>query len=258
MCIRDSVKAVRDCMEPAGGADARERPSCELERMRSDAVHVRSWLERRPGSVIQPAIALVQLALWGPAHAVSARARVVRGPLAISRWLGSLSGAAKGLAAVAVALAVVVALQPVPRSDNESRIARVDLIVSRDADNVMAMLLEQRRYEKDSILNLSDPVQSEAYAQKWKEARLALMSSLDAMGSLDLADEDRQSLAQMRDDLHFYELGYLQLLSQMQRGQVRTPQDANRLLEEYKPAAHRVEANGVRIAARALRRAQLQ
>lgn len=251
------VMAVRDCMRSPATAGPRPLSSSEKVGMRHDAGHVRDWLERQPRSVIQPAIASVQLALALPGSGIAPRATALLGPKAVFRWFGAQSGVTKGLAAMAAALSVALVLQTLPASGRDSQLAQRDLMVSHEAENIMAMLLEQRRYEKDSILNLSDPVQSEAYAQKWKEARIALMSTLDALGSLDLPEEDRQSVTEIRDDLRFYEQGYLQVLSRMQSGQVRTAQDANRLLEGYKPAVHRVEANGVRFAARASRRLQL-
>ncbi len=252
------VMAVRDCMRSPAGGRPRPLSSSEKVGMRNDAGHVRDWLERQPRSVIQPAIASVQLALAVPASAAAARAPGLAGPKAALRWFGAQSRVTKGLAAMAAALSVALVLQTLPAPGSDSQRARHDMMVSHEAENIMAMLLEQRRYEKDTILNLSDPVQSEAYAQKWKDSRIALMSTLDALGALDLPAEDRQSVTEIRDDLRFYEQGYLQVLSRMQSGQVRTPQDANRLLEGYKPAVHRVEANGVRFAARALQRAQLR
>ena len=117
------------------------------------------------------------------------------------------------------------------------------------------MLLEQRRYEKDSIINMDNPTESAAYARLWDKAHAEMHVSIDSLGSADLATEDRQSLSAIRADFSTYERGYLNLLAQIRDGQVRTPQDANRVLASYKPAAHRLEANGILMSMRALQRA---
>ena len=251
------VMAVRDSMAWAGGARARAPSACDAAGTRSDAIRVRTWLEQQPESVIQPAIASVQVALSASRPAASACASLLRAPAQAFQWLGAWLRPSRALAVLALGLAFVMVLRPAV-SDDEARRTRQDFMASRQADNLMTMLLQQRRYEKDSILTLSDPDRSGAYAQKWKDTRIALMEAVDVLGSLDLPEEDRRSLAQIRSDLGSYEQGYLQLLSQMREGRVRTPQDANKVLADYKPAAHRVEANGILIAARALRRAQLR
>jgi len=248
------VMAVREWMETPRDAARAAAPEVRA-RMRSDAAQVKAWLEREPGGVMQPAIASVQLALAGPPAAVPEPASVRRGQSRMRAWLVAQSVLAKSMSALAAALAVVVVLQHVPvvdrdRADSAAR----DLEVSVQAENIMAMLLEQRRYEKDSIINMSDPPQSDAYARKWNTAHDSMVSTLDALGMLDLTADDAQSLGEIKRDLHQYEQGYLQLLNQMRSGRVHTPQDANRLLEACKPAAHRIETNGLEIAARALRR----
>ena len=134
------------------------------------------------------------------------------------------------------------------------RRADQDLALSRQAEYMTAMLLEQRRFEKDSILNVADPTQSESYVRRWDQARMATLGSVDALGALDLTSEDRASLRAIRADLQQYTQGYLALLARMRSGQVRTPEEANRLLAGAKPAAHRAEATGLLLATRALGR----
>jgi hypothetical protein len=238
------VMAVRDGMESSAQARPAAGAAAFRSRMRRDARIVRDWLEQHPLGFQQPAIVAVHLALAGVAPASAHR------PRAALRWIRDQSLLTKGLAMAVVALAVVAGLPHEPARVPGAR----DVAVGQEAERLTTLLLQQRRYEKDSIINVADPAESGAYVRKWQEARVALLGDLDALSSLDLDDEDRQSIGQIRGDLQFYEQGYLQLLALMQSGRIRTPQDANRLLDKYKPAAHRVEANGVRIAARALGR----
>lgn len=248
------VMAVRDGMRSQAPAGPPGVAAADRSRMRHDARIVREWLEQHPRGVLQPAIVAVNLALEGVQPAAARRPRAMRMPRAALRWIREQTLLTKGLATAVAALAVVVALERSPARVPDAR----DVAVGRSAERLMTLLLQQRRYEKDSIINVTDPAASEAYARKWQEARVALLGDLDALSSLDQDPVDRQFLGQIRDDLQLYEQGYLRVLTQMQSGSIRTPQDANRVLESYKPAAHRVEANGVRIAARALGRLPVQ
>ena len=215
-------------------------------RARDAARQVRAWLERRPASAIEPALAAVQMALAG----MPARARRT----GLVGWIAAQSALAKSASALAAALAGVVLAQQVSAGHAAMRRADQDLALSRQAEYMTAMLLEQRRFEKDSILNVADPTQSESYVRRWDQARMATLGSVDALGALDLTSEDRASLRAIRADLQQYTQGYLALLARMRSGQVRTPEEANRLLAGAKPAAHRAEATGLLLATRALGR----
>jgi hypothetical protein len=248
------VMAVRDSMQSMAPAGQFPFATADRSRMRGDARIVKDWLERHPLGFLQPAIAAVHLALADVIPAAVRRPRLFPVLLAGLSWARKQSILTKGLATVAVAIAVLFALHREPPEGHGWQ----DLAVGRSAENITTLLLEQRRYEKDSIINVADPAESQAYARKWEDARVALLGNLDALASLDLDDEDRQSIGQIRGDLQLYDQGYVHLLTQMRSGQIHTPQDANRLLDSYKSAAHRAEANGVRIAARALGRLHAQ
>jgi methyl-accepting chemotaxis protein len=203
---------------------------------------------------MQPALTAVQLALAGSPLPDPVRRPAARAPASVFGAIRAQSWPAKGMAVAALALVFVVGVQQVSTARAAERAAAFDLAVGRQAEYMTAMLLEQRRYEKDSILNMSDPAEIEAYANQWEKARVAMQTSLDTLGAANLADEDRQSLTAIRDDSRTYEQGYLQVLAQMRQGHVRSPQEANRMLEAYKPAAHRAEVNGVLLATRAMQR----
>ena len=144
------------------------------------------------------------------------------------------------------------------REGRSAQVEARDLEVTRDAANIATMMLEQRRFEKDSIINVADRQESDGYARKWEAARASLSANIDRLGKVDLDPSDHDALVEIKRDFGQYESGYLQLLAQMQSGQIRTAQDANRMFSGYKPAAHRVERDGTEIASRALARLQLR
>jgi len=248
------VQAIFDCSEPGEKRRMpKEGPDGEAAARR-EAARVKAWLEHRPATVMQPALTAVQLALAGSPLPDPVRRPAARAPAGVFGAIRAQSWPAKGMAVAALALVFVVGVQQVSTARAAERAAAFDLAVGRQAEYMTAMLLEQRRYEKDSILNMSDPAEIEAYANQWEKARVAMQTSLDTLGAANLADEDRQSLTAIRDDSRTYEQGYLQVLAQMRQGHVRSPQEANRMLEAYKPAAHRAEVNGVLLATRAMQR----
>lgn len=252
------VQAIHDCTQADGRVRVPGGTPEQAGLARLEAMRVRTWLESRPHGVMQPALTAVQLALGEPVAAVVRGAPAPVRAAGVVGWVSAQSVVAKGMTAVAAALAMVVAAQHVASAHDAERSAARDLAVGRQAQYMTAMLLEQRRYEKDSIINMDDPMESEAYARLWDKARVAMQGSIDSLGSADLPVEDRQSLSAIRADFRTYEQGYLNLLAQIRDGQVRTPQDANRVLENYKPAAHRAEANGILMSTRALQRQHLR
>ena len=247
------VQAVCDCSEPGATRRALDEGPDGEAVARREAARVKAWLERRPATVMEPALTAVQLALAGSTHRPAAAA-----PATMLGSIGIQSRTAKSMAVVAAAFSMLVVVQQVSASRASAQAAASDLAVGRQAEYMTAMLLEQRRYEKDSIINMSDPTETEAYARRWEKARVAMQGSIDALGSANLAVEDRQSLTAIRTDSRTYEQGYMELLAKIREGRVRSPEDANRLLEDYKPAAHRAEANGVLLATRAMQRLRLR
>ena len=116
------------------------------------------------------------------------------------------------------------------------------------------MLLEERRFEKDSFINISDHKQIAAYAKKWDKSRVALANAIAMTRTLDLQNLDRQAIREIESDFGSYVAGNQSVLSEIQGGQIRTAEQANEQLAIYKAAVHRIEANGSAINARAVQR----
>jgi hypothetical protein len=252
------IRAVCDCAIPADVGRAAQSGAESEARARREAARVKAWLEGRTASVMQPALTAVQLALADAASSAPPRRQASAAPSGPLAWLGIQPRVVKGMGVTAIALSLLVVGQQVSASRAAAREAATDLAVGRQAEYMTAMLLEQRRYEKDSIINMGDPTVIEAYARQWERARAAMQGSMDALGSANLASEDRASLTAIRTDSLAYEQGYLELLAKMRQGRIRSPEDANRMLEDYKPAAHRAEANGVLLASRAMQRLRVR
>lgn len=110
------------------------------------------------------------------------------------------------------------------------------------AARVKATTLELRRYEKDTELNMDDPQVRNDYAAKWREQRQKIREVLAEFEKYQLPPEDRQAVKSMNEDLDTYEGGYTKVLSLIEQGKLRTPQEANQTITQYKDSIHRLES----------------
>ena len=110
------------------------------------------------------------------------------------------------------------------------------------AARVKATTLELRRYEKDTELNMDDPQVRNDYAAKWREQRQKIREVLAEFEKYQLSPEDRQAVKSMIEDLDAYESGYTKVLNLIEQGKLRTPQEANQTITQYKDSIHRLEA----------------
>lgn len=110
------------------------------------------------------------------------------------------------------------------------------------AARVKATTLELRRYEKDTELNIDDQLVRNDYAAKWKEQRQKIREVLAELDKFQLSPEDRGSLKSMNEDMDVYEGGFTKVLNLIEQGKLRTPQDANQAITQYKDSIHRLES----------------
>jgi methyl-accepting chemotaxis protein len=110
------------------------------------------------------------------------------------------------------------------------------------AARVKATTLELRRYEKDTELNIDDPQTRNDYASKWKEQRQKIREVLAEFDKFQLSPEDRGTVKSMTEDLDVYEGGFTRVLNLIEQGKLRTPQDCNQTITQYKDSIHRLEA----------------
>lgn len=109
------------------------------------------------------------------------------------------------------------------------------------AARVKATTLELRRFEKDTFLNVGDAQIRNQYVTKWDNQRQKLHEVLADLEKFQLAQEDKTSLKGMQEDLSGYESGFSKVLGQIQEGKLRTPQECNTAILEYKDEIHRME-----------------
>jgi len=109
------------------------------------------------------------------------------------------------------------------------------------AARVKATTLELRRFEKDTFLNVADAQIRNQYITKWENQRQKLHEVLGELEKFQLSQDDKAGLRAMQQDLTVYEGGFSKVLGQIQEGKLRTPQECNTAIAEYKDEVHRME-----------------
>jgi len=107
---------------------------------------------------------------------------------------------------------------------------------------VKATTLELRRFEKDTELNMEDAQVRNEYVAKWRAQQQKLHDTLGELDKFQLLPEDKLAVQSMREDLDIYEGGYARVLGMIEQGKLRTPQECNQLITQYKDPIHRLEA----------------
>lgn len=117
-----------------------------------------------------------------------------------------------------------------------------DVALSLGAERAQIDILNLRRYEKDTELNLRDPAKYHEYQQKWAGAHERLQARLNELEKIAVRTEDRDALRAMREYESQYEAGYHKIVLLIDSGQLKSAEDANIAITAYKDSIHKMEA----------------
>ncbi|HSG39862.1 MAG TPA: HAMP domain-containing protein, partial [Thermoanaerobaculia bacterium] len=134
-------------------------------------------------------------------------------------------------------------------SGQAQQVLRIDARLSQYFTQTEVLTLSLRRYEKDVFLNIENPDKVAEYQQKWDEAYQGVLQKLSAAEEVATGREDRTGLQKLRSDLALYVNGFNQVLEQIRRGEVKTPQEANAAMSPYKNAVRSLEESAEKLAA---------
>ncbi|MBZ5703455.1 MAG: HAMP domain-containing protein [Acidobacteriia bacterium] len=109
------------------------------------------------------------------------------------------------------------------------------------AAQIKSTTLEMRRFEKDTYLNIDEPTVRAEYVAKWKTQRDKMHEKLNEISVLLTSEEEKQLFVKMHEDFSSYEQGYELVLSQIQDGSLKTPQECNQKINRYKSSIHELE-----------------
>ncbi len=122
-----------------------------------------------------------------------------------------------------------------------SRTMNGEARIAQHAARVRANTLGLRRYEKDIFINIHDPKKVEEYVKKFGEQHEHLTTQLEALKSVTVLPQDKERVAQMSADVTAYLAGMTGILEKVKAGQIKTAEDGNRAVNEYKGLIHRLE-----------------
>jgi methyl-accepting chemotaxis protein len=126
--------------------------------------------------------------------------------------------------------------------DNTEQMLRGDAKIAEHAGAARTDVVELRRFEKDIFLNCLDLKRVEEYEEKFMEQHQHLAIHLDALRKLAFRAEDKEHLALMANELQTYLTAMSGIIKRVKSGEIKTPQDGNKAVMEYKKAIHQMEA----------------
>ncbi len=130
-----------------------------------------------------------------------------------------------------------------------------DVQLAHRAASIRSLVLQHRRFEKDTFIHLAAAETRQQYAKEWSSAHDALERALAEVEAMDLEPEDRDAARAMRASLQAYAAGFGATLEQINAGRITSTQDANREMGRSKAQIHAMEAASDKLSQRALVRA---
>jgi len=131
---------------------------------------------------------------------------------------------------------------------------RQDVTLAQHASVIGRLVVNERRYEKDMILNLDRPENIGDYRKKWDDSNHQLDQEVLAARKLDLSDDDRESLDRIEKAHGVYTAGMASVAGRI-FDTLNTAQEVGAAMEEYKGAVEDLERASDELNARALAKA---
>ena len=129
-----------------------------------------------------------------------------------------------------------------------------DVQLAQTAAKIEVLVLNERRFEKDSFINLADAGKLASYLQKWADTRAQLLQELGAARRFDLDTQDRELLERIAASHQSYAAGFEHTVAMIRAGTLKSTQDANAAISEFKDAVHGTEGASEELNRRAIGR----
>jgi methyl-accepting chemotaxis protein len=136
-----------------------------------------------------------------------------------------------------------------------SQVLSQDIRLAQRADEIQNLVLQERRFEKDSFINLADADKLASYEKKWQAAHDKMIQALGETRQLKLEEVDAQALDKLGNQFKIYSDGFKATLALIRAGQIKTTQEANADLGKVKSSVHGMEELTDSIGQRSAKRA---
>jgi len=118
---------------------------------------------------------------------------------------------------------------------------QTDSQISEDASRARANVVGLRRYEKDMYINIANKEKVEEYLKKWQEQQEHLNKRMDSLEKVVYIKDEKDQLKDMQAEMKAYDAGFLKVYNAIRAGNIKTTQEANDAINEYKDSVHKLE-----------------
>jgi methyl-accepting chemotaxis protein len=118
---------------------------------------------------------------------------------------------------------------------------QTDAAIAEHSARARANVLGLRRFEKDIFLNLEAKEKVEDYYKKWKEQEEHLSARLLDLEKASSLNKDKEAISTMKAGMSGYNAGLNKILGMIREGRLKTPQEANTAMADYKEPMHKLE-----------------
>ncbi len=116
-----------------------------------------------------------------------------------------------------------------------------DAGIAELSSRARANVLELRRFEKDTFLNIGSAGEAERYLSAWNEQYEQLAGRISELEKAVETKEDKDTVAEMKKMQAAYGDGFKRVTTLIKAKSIRSPQAANRAISEYKESIHSLE-----------------
>jgi len=125
---------------------------------------------------------------------------------------------------------------------------QTDAQLSEDASRARANIVGLRRYEKDIFLNIASPDKVTEYKKDWDEQKEHLLKRLDALDKVVYIQSEKDMFKEMKAEFANYDSGFAKVFSMVQTGKIKTPEECNAAMHDYKDNVHKMEKSAQSLA----------
>src|SRR5512139_659892 len=118
---------------------------------------------------------------------------------------------------------------------------QTDSQISENASRARANVVGLRRFEKDLFINIGNKEKEEDYLKKWQEQQDHLNKKLDELEKGVYLSEEKDQLKDMQTEMKNYDAGFMKVYKLITAGSIKTTQEANNAINEYKDSVHKLE-----------------
>ncbi|ACH40294.1 methyl-accepting chemotaxis sensory transducer, class 34H [Citrifermentans bemidjiense Bem] len=120
--------------------------------------------------------------------------------------------------------------------------------IAEHSARARANILGMRRYEKDMLLNMGEAKKVEEYLQKWNAEAAKMTERVADLEKCAVDKEDKDKTKEIKENFDGYKAGFAKVAAAIQNGKLKTAQEANSAIAEYKDKSHLMEATAVSLA----------